>query len=84
LEQFSAFLKILPELEATLKSEGQELPRPHYATEDASEAPASVKDEATAEPEDMKAIADDKPSSSKLDKFKFDKKNHDATSDEED
>ncbi|KEQ71990.1 PC4-domain-containing protein [Aureobasidium namibiae CBS 147.97] len=71
LEQFSAFLGILPEVEEALKSQGQELPRPNY-TQD--EIPADY------EPETDAAAT----TTSKLDRFKYEKKNHEATSDEED
>lgn len=72
-----------------MKSQGQELPRPNYGEDDVAKASSLTKalkpeqDEAELEP------ADDEPetnnaSMSKLDKFKYEKKNHEATSDEED
>ncbi|KAK6006658.1 hypothetical protein QM012_005666 [Aureobasidium pullulans] len=89
LEQFSAFLGILPEVEAALKSQGQELPRPNYGGEGevnvSSSAKAFKSEQEEAEPEPI----GDKPesntaSASKLDRLKYEKKNHEATSDEED
>lgn len=76
-------------MEAALKSQGQELPRPNYGDEDVARASSSARtlkpeqDEAELEP------AFDEPetnttSTSKLDRFKYEKKNHEATSDEED
>ncbi|KAI4728235.1 PC4-domain-containing protein [Aureobasidium sp. EXF-10728] len=90
LEQFSAFLGILPEIEAALKSQGQELPRPNYGEEDDLKASSSTKtpkvEQASAEPEplDDEPETNTAPSTSKLDRFKYEKKNHEATSDEDD
>ncbi|KAI5194888.1 PC4-domain-containing protein [Aureobasidium subglaciale] len=84
IEQFSALLEVLPEVEEALKEKGQELPRPNYSLEAASQEPASEPDEVEIEPGNFKAEAESIPSSSKLDKFKYGKKNHEATSDEED
>ncbi|KAI5195924.1 hypothetical protein AUEXF2481DRAFT_25517 [Aureobasidium subglaciale EXF-2481] len=84
LEQFSAFLEVLPELEDALKEKGQELPRPNYGLDATTQEPASEPDEAEVKPSDVEAEADAVLSSSKLDKFKYGKQNHEATSDEED
>jgi hypothetical protein len=75
-----------------LKSQGQELPRPNYAHDDKPEASSSVKlpkpepEESEPEPEPAvdKSNTNTAPSTSKLDRFKYEKKNHEATSDEED
>jgi hypothetical protein len=79
-------------VEAALKSQGQELPRPSYAHENHTEAPSSAKlpksepEESEPEPEPAVDQPDTNiaPSTSKLDRFKYEKKNHEATSDEED
>jgi hypothetical protein len=75
-----------------LKSQGQELPRPNYAHDDKPETSSSTKvpkpEPEESEPEPEPAV--DPPetnaaqSTSKLDKFKYERKNHEATSDEED
>ncbi|KAI4761775.1 PC4-domain-containing protein [Aureobasidium sp. EXF-3400] len=88
LEQFSAFLEILPEVEAALKSQGQNLPRPNYAedevTKTSSAKPFKLEpDETEPEQADSEPEANTAPSTSKLDRFKYEKKNHEATSDEE-
>ncbi|KAI4833737.1 PC4-domain-containing protein [Aureobasidium sp. EXF-8845] len=92
LEQFSAFLEILPEVEAALRSQGQELPRPNYAHDDDTKVSSSAKlpksepEESEPEPEPAvdKPDMNTAPSTSKLDRFKYERKNHEATSDEED
>ncbi|THW93585.1 PC4-domain-containing protein [Aureobasidium pullulans] len=84
LEQFSAFLEVLPEIEAALKSKGQELPRPNYASEGPSIAAESEQEEFETETADVEPETKTDTSSNKLDKFKYGKKNHEATSDEED
>ncbi|KAG9586966.1 PC4-domain-containing protein, partial [Aureobasidium melanogenum] len=89
LEQFSAFLGILPEVEAALKSQGQELPRPNYGEDTAAKASSSAKVSESEQDEDEPEPAGDEPETntahtSKLDRFKYEKKNHEATSDEED
>ncbi|CAD0041134.1 PC4-domain-containing protein [Aureobasidium pullulans] len=84
LEQFSAFLEVLPEIEAALKSKDQELPRPNYTSEGPSIAAESEQEEFETETADVEPETKTDTSSNKLDKFKYGKKNHEATSDEED
>ncbi|KAH0285784.1 PC4-domain-containing protein, partial [Aureobasidium sp. EXF-3399] len=90
LEQFSAFLGILPEVEEALKSQGQELPRPNYTQDEivqtsSARIPKSEPDESEPEPADYEPETDAAATTtSKLDRFKYEKKNHEATSDEED
>jgi hypothetical protein len=73
-----------------LKSQGQELPRPNYAQDEVTKTSPSAKtpkpepDEAEPEPADYETETNTAPSTSKLDRFKYEKKNHEATSDEED
>jgi hypothetical protein len=73
-----------------LKSQGQELPRPNYAHDDVAETSSSAKIpksesvEAEPEPADDEPETGTAPTASKLDKFKYEKQNHEATSDEED
>ncbi|KAI4787727.1 hypothetical protein E4T45_13727 [Aureobasidium sp. EXF-8846] len=86
------FLEILPEVEAALRSQGQELPRPNYAHDDDTKVSSSAKlpksepEESEPEPEPAvdKPDMNTAPSTSKLDRFKYERKNHEATSDEED
>jgi len=71
-----------------LKSQGQELPRPNYAQDEVVETssakiPKSEPDEAEPEPADYEPETEAAPTTSKLDRFKYEKKNHEATSDEE-
>lgn len=89
MEQFSAFLGILPEVEAVLKSQGQELPRPNYGEDTVAKPSSSAKASKSEEDADEPEPAGDESetntvSTSKLDRFKYEKKNHEATSDEED
>ena len=89
LSQFATLVEILPQIESILKEKGQTIPRPDYEGGD-SEAlsTAALKAEAAGQSEaeedesaEEKTIAIEP---SKLDKFKYSKKNHEATSDEED
>ncbi|KAG9716794.1 hypothetical protein KCU73_g15535, partial [Aureobasidium melanogenum] len=89
LEQFSAFLGILPEVEAALKSQGQELPRPNHGEGTVAKASSPAKVSKSEQDEDEPEPAGNEPETntaptSKLDRFKYEKKNHEATSDEED
>lgn len=96
VDQFAALLDILPELEAALKSKGEVVPRPQYERNaaDAQPSPGAIdneegEEEAEGEEEEEKPDEEEdehdiKTSSSKLDKFKYSKKNHGATSDEDD
>ncbi|KAF7185806.1 putative RNA polymerase II transcriptional coactivator [Pseudocercospora fuligena] len=90
-EQLNAVITLLPDLESVLKSKGfKDIARPNYAN--ASKKP--VDDEGEEEEEEAvesgadesdEAEAPSKKSKSKLDKFKHKtKKNHEATSDEDD
>lgn len=84
VDQYTAFLELIPEIEQVLKSKGVTVPRPQY------DKKASVKEEdenENDEHEDGDAAEDDEKDTStkhkgKLDKFKM-KKNHEATSDED-
>jgi hypothetical protein len=79
MEQFTALLGVLPDIERALKSKGVEVPRPQY---DKSGAAGGDEVEAELE-EDEEEKASGKPKSKgKLDKFKI-KSNHEATSDED-
>lgn len=71
-----------------MKSQGQELPRPIYTQDEAvktssAKIPKSEPDEAEPEPADYEPETEAAPTTSKLDRFKYEKKNHEATSDEE-
>lgn len=90
-EQLNAVITLLPELENVLKSKGfKDIARPDYANaskksvgdEDDEEEEEAVESGADASDE---AEAASKKTKSKLDKFKHKtKKNHEATSDEDD
>ncbi|EME81146.1 uncharacterized protein MYCFIDRAFT_89755 [Pseudocercospora fijiensis CIRAD86] len=90
-EQLNAVITLLPELESVLKSKGfEDVARPDYANasktsvEDGGDEEEEEAVESGAEKSDG-ASALSKKSKSKLDKFKLKtKKNHEATSDEDD
>jgi len=81
IDQFTAVLDILPELERTLKSKGITIPRPEY--DRAEVAPGTAND---GDHDEGAAEVDEAPvetkSTSKLSKFMH-KPNHEATSDED-
>lgn len=93
LEQYSAFLELVPQIEDVLKTKGENVARPSYVDADSSAtlpAPtttegAEVKDEDNQK--DDKTIENDtlkvSNPSDQLEEFKYSKKNHEATSDEE-
>jgi hypothetical protein len=82
MEQYTALVALLPDIERVLKSKGVEVPRPKY-----DKAALQVKDQeedSAPEEEDEEDEEEAAPSKSKakLSKFKM-KSNHDATSDED-
>ncbi|GAB7365803.1 hypothetical protein MBLNU230_g7136t1 [Neophaeotheca triangularis] len=95
VDQFAAMLDVLPEIESVLKSKGVEIPRPKYdgvaaPVEEASGEADREKEEVVDENEEREEEAkkeeevdvDEKPAAGRLDKFRM-KKNHEATSDED-
>ena len=79
MEQYTALVGLLPDIERVLKSKGVEVPRPKYD----KAAPQVDDDEEDSEPEeeDEEEVAPPK-SKGRLEKYKK-KSNHDATSDED-
>ncbi|KAF2227958.1 transcriptional Coactivator p15-domain-containing protein [Elsinoe ampelina] len=99
MEQYEVLLGLLPQIEDTLKKQGIEVGRPSYSGKSTAPAkedePGEENDQEEADEEEEgegnavgKPVKEDKTtgnttSRSKLDRFKFDKGNHEATSDEE-
>ncbi|KAK5124384.1 hypothetical protein LTR85_001601 [Meristemomyces frigidus] len=85
IDQFTAVLDILPDIESVLKSKGITIPRPTYDGKPATEEPAAEEeDEEDGGEEEEEEVKDEKPKTSgRLDKLKM-KQNHEATSDEDD
>ncbi|KAH0130270.1 hypothetical protein KCU67_g16926, partial [Aureobasidium melanogenum] len=67
-----------------LKSQGQELPRPNYGEDTVAKASSPAKVSKSEQDEDEPEPETNTAPTSKLDRFKYEKKNHEATSDEED
>ncbi|KAG8628821.1 hypothetical protein KVT40_002686 [Elsinoe batatas] len=99
MEQYEALLELLPQIEDTLKKQGIEVGRPNYSGKGKAPAKEELDEENEEEEADEdedsesngvgKLVKEDEAventnSKSKLDRFKFDKGNHEATSDEED
>lgn len=91
LEQYNALVELLPQIETALQSKGETVSRPSYADSDQGSKPfltsaedGSDQSDAEDDVEKDDPVPDDEKTSSKLDKFKYSKKNHEATSDEED
>lgn len=85
IDQYTALIDILPDLERVLKAKGVDVPRPRY---DKKPAPLDEEDEedetGPLNDEDDEEKEDAKPSQQRvtLNKFKA-RRNHDATSDED-
>ncbi|TKX21572.1 RNA polymerase II transcriptional coactivator-like protein [Elsinoe australis] len=96
IDQFTALLSILPQIETTLQDRGIDVPRPEYGSSGADGTTTGYnKADGTTEKEDEENDEEEvetaKPTktangsaASKLDQFKLDKQNHEATSDEDD
>lgn len=90
VDQFNALVELLPQVESSLKAKGESVSRPSYGENAAkSAAPVVDDDEEAEQEEEAEKSFEDGPAevqkpSSKLDKFKYTKKNHETTSDEED
>ena len=89
IDQFTALLDVLPDIEDVLKSKGITLPRPKYErVENPKDDKADKPDEAEEDEgkeeneEDEEEEDDEKPVSNRLSKFKH-RPNHEATSDED-
>ena len=82
VEQYTAFVELMPDIERVLKSKGLKAPRPQYDKSSTTKEPddeLEASDEV--EEEDEREVSS--KHKGKLEKFKM-KKNHEATSDEED
>ena len=85
VEQYTAFLDLIPDIEGQLKKKGITVPRPRFdkAVKDEEDADVvEVDDDADADEEEEVKEEEAPKRKSKLDKFKL-KKNHEATSDED-
>lgn len=78
VEQYTAFLDLMPDIERVLKSKGIKVPRPPF-----DKQPVAAEEQAEDDESAEHAGEDEHPSSpeqkDRLDKFKL-KKNHEATS----
>lgn len=94
MDQFAVILDVLPEIESALESKGETVPRPKYPRPGRRKS-ASAEPEGEVEEEEDGGQKEDqkqpvaepvvsKSTRSKLDEFKYAKKNHEATSDEDD
>lgn len=85
VDQYSALIDLLPDIERVLKGRGIEVPRPQYDGKAAASKKGAERDEDgvdNEDPEDGEQVA--APQKGKLDRFKMEKKkNHEATSDED-
>ena len=87
IEQYTALIEILPDIERVLKSKGIEVPRPQYGKATTKAVDEEEEEEVDDEEVDDEEDDDDEEvetskSKGKLDKFKL-KSNHEATSDED-
>ena len=91
IEQYTTLMDLLPDIESALKSKGIAVPRPSYGTR-AAIKDAEEQDEDDSETEYLFNDMQDPPGDQeilkskkegRLEKFKM-KKNHEATSDEDD
>lgn len=89
IDQYTAFVELMPDIDRVLKKKGIKAPRPQYDSNKSSspavedeEASASEEEEAEESEEDAPAKSSSK-TKGKLDKFKI-KKNHEATDSSDD
>lgn len=91
LEQYNALIELLPQIETALKGKGEDVSRPDYNDDKSTLSSAIVKasPEENANDETSEDAGHDgqklqvHASSKKLDKSRYSKQNHEATSDEE-
>ncbi len=79
IEQYTALIQILPDIEGVLKSKDIEVPRPQY---DEAITKTIKESEAVDDDEDDEEEVETSKSKGRLEKYKL-KRNHDATSDED-
>jgi hypothetical protein len=79
IEQYTALIEILPDIERVLKSKGVEVPRPQYGK--ATTKTVKEEEHVDDDEEDDEEFETSR-SKGKLEKFKL-KPNHEATSDED-
>lgn len=82
LDQFNAFVELLPAIEGVLSSKGIQAARPKYDQGPAKKAVATDQEPDEDEDDDEEVVEPASKSTGKLDKFKH-KANHEATSDED-
>ncbi|KAF1356289.1 transcriptional Coactivator p15-domain-containing protein [Delphinella strobiligena] len=90
IEQFNALVELLPQIEDSLKSKGEPVSRPSYGgtTTTTTEPPSDSNDKSAEDNNEVDQAGENGPvepqqNSNKLEKFKYTRKNHEATSDEE-
>ena len=82
IEQYTALIEILPDIERVLKSKRIEVPRPQYGKAAAKAVDEEEEEEVDDEEDDDDEEVETSKSKGKLGKFKL-KSNHEATSDED-
>lgn len=88
IDQYTAFVELMPDIDRVLKKKGLKAPRPQYDSNKSS-SPAVEDEEASASEEEAEESAEEQPAKSssktkgKLDKFKM-KPNHEATDSSDD
>ncbi|CAK4031702.1 PC4-domain-containing [Lecanosticta acicola] len=82
IDQFNAFLQVLPQVESVLAANDINVLRPQVDQQASSEAAGNEDEKEAAEDEDDQDAAAHETVSKKLDKFRH-KQNHEATSDED-
>ena len=82
IDQFTALLDILPDLESTLKSKGIAIPRPKYGSSNGTKKNTDEDSDKDEEDEEAEEDPPEAKTSNKLSKFMH-KANHEATSDED-
>lgn len=86
IEQYTAFLELVPDIERVLSSKGIDVPRPQFDGAPSSKEDDEAGDEEGEEDDDEAGENGEAKPSKKhkvaLDRFKM-KKNHEATSDED-
>lgn len=89
IDQYTAFVELMPDIDRVLKKKGLKAPRPQYDNNKSSSPPAEEEEASASEEDEAEESEEEQPAKAstktkgKLDKFKM-KKNHEATDSSDD
>lgn len=89
IDQYTAFVELMPDIDRALKKRGIKAPRPQYDSNKSSSPPVEDEEASASEEDEAEESAEEQPAKKssktkgKLDKFKM-KPNHEATDSSDD